>query len=263
MVIWDLVNQTNIGGLIDYLFPPSQAKFGKVFSLENGKRPDFWVFRPGAGHQYSNTAFYLMLVPVIEKVSGQSLPGYLQENVFAPLAMENTSFEASDFHREQLAIPWEDFSTYGWSELPLTSFSASGQLRTSVLDLSNYLLAHMNQGVLGERRILEQESVAFMHEKQRHLYINDFPPKHLNGSGLSWFHWDGGYQGHNGFVAGLMAEMLYNDTQEVPYGMVIMMTKSHSKTVVDWNWWRTYYVPFVDTLLEEGKAKAAVLASGN
>ena len=263
MVLWELVNQTNIGGLIDYLFPPSQEKLGKVFSLENGKRPDFWIFRPGTGHQYSNTAFYLLLVPVIEEVSGQSLPEYLQEHVFAPLEMENTSFEASDYHREQLAVPWEDFSANGRSDLPLTSFSASGQIRTNVIDLSNYLLAHMNQGALGEGRILEPESVAFAHEKHRVLNINDFPPKHLNGSGLSWFHWDGGYQGHNGFVAGLVAEILYNENYGVPYGMVIMMTKSHAKTEVDWNWWRTYYVPFVDTLLEEGKAKAAALASGN
>lgn len=263
MVLWELANQDNIGGLIDYLFPPSQEKLGKVFSLENGKSPDFWVFRPGTGYQYSNTAFYLMLVPVIEEVSGQNLAEYLQEHVFAPLEMENTSFEASDFHREQLAAPWEDFSANGRSDLPLTSFSASGQLRTSVIDLSNYLLAHMNQGAMGEGRILEPESVALMHEKQMYLNINDFPPKHLNGSGLSWFHWDGGYQGHSGFVAGLMAEMLYNDNDGMPYGMVIMMTKSHAKTVADWNWWRSYYVPFVDTLLEEGKAKAAALASRN
>jgi hypothetical protein len=138
--------------------------------------------------------------------------------------------------------------------------TASGKMRTNVIDLANYLLAHMDQGALGDRRILEPESVAFMHEKQRYLSINDFPPKYLNGSGLSWFHWDGGYQGHNGFMPGYMAEILYNDREEVPYGMLIMMTKSHAKTELDWDWWYNYYVPIQTILFEEGKAMA--LAAG-
>ena len=119
----------------------------------------------------------------------------------------------------------------------------------------------MNQGVLGDRRILEPESVALMHERHRHLSLNDFPPKYTNGVGLSWFLHGGGYQGHGGFVAGLMAEILYNDREEVPYGMVFMMTKSHAKTELDWDWWHNYYVPIQEILLEEGKAMA--LAEGN
>lgn len=256
MVRWELVNQRNIDGLWDYLFPPSKEKMGQVFSLEQGGGPDFWLFKPGTGYQYSNTAFYLMLTGIIEEVSGQSYTAYLEDHIFAPLGMENTSFEASDYPQMQLAIPWEDFSTNGMSDLPLTGMTASGKMRTNIIDLAKYLRAHMNQGALGDGRILEPESAAFMHEKQRYLNINDFPPKHLNGSGLSWFHWDGGYQGHNGFVPGFMAEILYNDRQEVPYGMVIMMTKSHSKTEIDREWWREYYVPIQEVLFEEGKAMA-------
>ena len=261
MVSWELVNQSNVDGLWDYLFPPSRERMGKVFSVEATGGPDFWLFKPGTGHQYSNTAFLLMLTGIVEEVSGQSYPAYVQEHVFEPLGMENTSFEASDYSQAQLAVPWEDFSTNGMSELPLTGMTASGKMRTNVPDLARYLLAHMNRGMLGDQRLLEPESVVLMHEKQRYLNINDFPPKHLNGAGLSWFHWAGGYQGHNGFMPGYMAEILYNEGDGVPYGMVIMMTKSHSKTEIDRGWWNDYYVPFVDTLLEEGKVIA--LAEGS
>jgi hypothetical protein len=130
-----------------------------------------------------------------------------------------------------------------------------------VIDLSNYLLAHMNQGAVENQRILDPESVALMHDRHRSLMGHDFPPKNLKGAGLSWFQYSGGYQGHAGAVAGLMAEILYNDNEGLPYGMVIMMTKSHAKTEVDWDWWREYYVPFVDILFEEGKAMAQ--AEGN
>ena len=57
-------------------------------------------------------------------------------------------------------------------------------------------------------------------------------------------------------MAGLMTEILYNDRQEVPYGMVIMMTKSHAKTEVDWAWWHEYYTPFQEILFSEGEALA-------
>jgi hypothetical protein len=42
--------------------------------------------------------------------------------------------------------------------------------------------------------------------------------------------------------------------------MVIMMTKSHSKTEIDRGWWYDNYVPIQNILLEEGKAMA--LAAG-
>jgi CubicO group peptidase (beta-lactamase class C family) len=260
MVRWELVNQLNFDGLWDYLFPPSEEKLGKVFEIDAGEGPDFWLFRPGTGYQYSNTAFYMLLVPVIEAVSGQSYATYLQEHVITPLEMTNTSFEASDYPQAQLAIPYEDFGTDGRSDLPLTGMTASGKIRTNVIDLANYLLAHMNQGALGDRRILEPESVALMHERHRYLSINDFPPKYTDGIGLSWFLHGGGYQGHSGFVPGLMAEILYNDGEAVPYGMVFMMTKSHAKTEIDRDWWYDYYVPIQKILLEEGKAMA--LAAG-
>jgi CubicO group peptidase (beta-lactamase class C family) len=261
MVRWELFNQFNVDGLWDYLFPPSDESLGRIFEIKADDDPDFWQFKPGTRHQYSNTAFYVLLVRVIEAVSGQSYTAYLEEHILASLGMEDTSFEASDYPQAQLAVPWEDFSTNGRSELPLTSFSASGKMRTNVLDLAKFLLAHMNQGALGDRRILEPESVALMHERHRHLSLNNFPPKYTEGVGLSWYLHRDGYQGHSGFVAGLMAEMLCNDREGVPYGMVIMMTKSHAKTELDWDWWRDYYAPFVDTLLKEGKFMAQ--AAGN
>jgi hypothetical protein len=58
-----------------------------------------------------------------------------------------------------------------------------------------------------------------------------------------------------------MAEILYNDRENMPYGLVIMMTKSHAKTEIDRGWWHDYYVPIQEILLQEGKTLA--LASGD
>lgn len=46
-------------------------------------------FKPGSKWEYSNTAFAL-LASIIEKVSGQSFSGYLDQYVFKPLGMNNS-----------------------------------------------------------------------------------------------------------------------------------------------------------------------------
>jgi CubicO group peptidase (beta-lactamase class C family) len=46
-------------------------------------------FKPGARWEYSNTG-YQMLASIIEKVSGQTLKQYMQQNIFSPLKMNHT-----------------------------------------------------------------------------------------------------------------------------------------------------------------------------
>jgi CubicO group peptidase (beta-lactamase class C family) len=260
MVRWELVNNFNIPGLINYLFPPSEKKFASVFSIEDDEALDTWSFKPGIRYQYSNTAFYLLLASIIEEVSGQSYIAYLQEHVFAPLGMEHTSFEASDFSQAQLAIPYEDFSTNDKSDLPLTSMAASGHIRMNVLDLAKYLVVHMNEGALGDQRILEPESVALMHERHRVLSMPG-NTHYINGLGLSWFLYSGGFQGHGGSMPGNKAEIIYNDQEAVPYGVVMMMTYGCSKTDCDMGLFNNYYGPIQEILFKEGQVLAG--AEGN
>ncbi|MFT5131505.1 MAG: CubicO group peptidase (beta-lactamase class C family), partial [Rhodothermales bacterium] len=46
-------------------------------------------FVPGRKHEYSNSG-YIMLASIIEKVSGQTLPAFMQANIFGPLEMTHT-----------------------------------------------------------------------------------------------------------------------------------------------------------------------------
>jgi len=52
-------------------------------------------FEPGTAYEYNNFG-YLLLANIIEKVSGQSYEVYMQQNVFNPAGMENTSSAWSD-----------------------------------------------------------------------------------------------------------------------------------------------------------------------
>ena len=50
-------------------------------------------FKPGADYDYSNTGYYLLGL-IIEKVSGQTYEAFLKENIFAPLKMSDTGYDA-------------------------------------------------------------------------------------------------------------------------------------------------------------------------
>lgn len=52
-------------------------------------------FEPGTAYEYNNFG-YLLLASIIEKVSGQSYEVYMQQTVFNPAGMENTSSAWSD-----------------------------------------------------------------------------------------------------------------------------------------------------------------------
>lgn len=49
-------------------------------------------FQPGEGRKYSNSG-YVLLTAVIEKASGQSYAGFLRQNIFTPLAMNDTGYD--------------------------------------------------------------------------------------------------------------------------------------------------------------------------
>ncbi len=64
----------------------SEWNFDKIMDLIKDKPLDF---EPGTNWNYSNTG-YLILGEIVEKLSGQTLEKYLQDNIFTPVGMKNT-----------------------------------------------------------------------------------------------------------------------------------------------------------------------------
>ena len=71
----------------DYLMPPMRKPTTSQYILDTwAKKP--LDFDPGTKWQYSNTNFVIAGV-IIEKLSGEPLMRFLQENVFTPLSMQS------------------------------------------------------------------------------------------------------------------------------------------------------------------------------
>ena len=67
-------------------FPEQISDRGVVEIISKTKGTNF---TPGSQYSYSNSA-YAILAVLVEQLSGQSFPKFLQDNIFAPLDMSNT-----------------------------------------------------------------------------------------------------------------------------------------------------------------------------
>lgn len=94
VTIRQLLNHTS--GIVDYhyLGDPIEATsrqpkaLDEVMALYSGKN---WVNEPGKKWDWSISGFQL-LVTIVERVTGQSFPDYVQQNIFKPAGVKSTTY---------------------------------------------------------------------------------------------------------------------------------------------------------------------------
>jgi CubicO group peptidase (beta-lactamase class C family) len=188
-----------------WLSTPSLADIINATNLAN---PVLWTTQaPGASYAYSNMGF-LLLSLLFEEVTDQALTAYIQEHITTPLGMQNTGFDAAEFPG-QLAIPHERINATTVGVMPFyeSYYFGAGGLRSTVPDLAQYLLAHMNLGRCGRVQLLQPATVELMHQTVAGEY------------GLGWSN-AGGDHGHTGSLYGFTSVMMYRDTPQGAYGVV-------------------------------------------
>lgn len=117
---------------------------------------------PGQTYEYSNLN-YLILGALVEKVSGQPYGTYLRANVFDPLQMWSSGTSPAEV--SNLAAGhhmWFGFATRA-NEPFLSDQVPAGYIMASAKDLSNYLIAQLNEGSFAGRSVLSPAGVAAMH----------------------------------------------------------------------------------------------------
>jgi len=200
----------------------------KEFLIPGGKyyHENVWSeeYKPGEKAMYANIGFDLISY-LIEILSGESFLTYCQKNIFEPLEMHNSSFNLSTLNIENVAIPYQYYlgKYYQINELSFLygdlipdqpywrmRFYPAGGLYTTINDLSNFLIAHMNDGIYKNNRILEKETVDLMHEIQPENSIN---------YGLAWMEYPitnrYSAMGHGGDIMGVDTWMLYMPSEEI------------------------------------------------
>ncbi|WP_260597778.1 serine hydrolase domain-containing protein [Sphingomonas endolithica] len=118
------------------------------------------IFDAGTTPDYSNWATALAAY-IVQRVSGMPFDDYVEQRIFAPLNMRNSSF------RQPLPKQLRGDSATGYerASLPAKGFEfvgpgPAGGLSSSGLDMARFMIAHLEQG----RGILKPETAAMMHD---------------------------------------------------------------------------------------------------
>ncbi len=123
------------------------------------------IYPPGTVPAYSNYGAALAGY-IVERVSGRPFNEYIEENIFKPLGMAHSTF------RQPLPTALAPTMSNGYqlaSDEP-KSFEVvvpfpAGSLSSTAADMARFMLAHLQDGQLGDARILRAETARLMHSR--------------------------------------------------------------------------------------------------
>jgi CubicO group peptidase (beta-lactamase class C family) len=195
----------------------------------------FLNFPPGTDFNYTSQAFGLIGY-LVEVLADTPFSAYCQQYIFDPLQMRNTAWFLSQSNYELLATPYEYSNNYDALEQYGRPDYPANTLRTSVLELANFLIANIQKGQFQDVKILESNTVDLMTTVQ----TND-PWGYY---GLGWhiidveyaFNGVSGplYYGHDGSFFGFNATMWYN--KENKMGTIVLTNGDFLWEMID-IWW--------------------------
>jgi CubicO group peptidase (beta-lactamase class C family) len=138
----------------------------------------------GLSSSYSNWATSLAGL-IVANVSGTSFEDYVEANILRPLGMDSSTFkeplpEALE-KRMSVGYTFEAgaFKPHGYEYI--ANFGPAGSLAATATDMARFMIAHLQQGALGDARILKPETARAMHER---VYS---PHPAVGGSGLGFY----------------------------------------------------------------------------
>jgi CubicO group peptidase (beta-lactamase class C family) len=147
------------------------------------------IFPAGTTPAYSNYATGLAGY-IVERVSGQSFDEYVEEHIFAPLGMNDSTFRQPLPERLEAQMSKGYPDTSGEAKpFEIVDPSPAGSLSAPGADMAKFMLAHLNGGEYQGARILEPATARQMHR----TLLTILPP--LNRMALGFY--ETNINGHN------------------------------------------------------------------
>ena len=122
------------------------------------------LFEPGVSFNYSNSGFILAGL-IIEKLSGLKYADYISNYIFQPLGMQNSSTDISSF--DNLGALYGHLPYYGtykssYGIRNTAALAAGSELRSTVIDMTEFMEMILNYGELNDVRIVSEDSIRNM-----------------------------------------------------------------------------------------------------
>ncbi|MBN1210941.1 MAG: serine hydrolase [candidate division Zixibacteria bacterium] len=225
---WSILNTLVCEGdypqpLVEFL--PEYLLPGSMFYITS----NFLTVPPGSNFSYTDVGGSVA-AHLVEALSGLTLEQYCQDSVFLPLNMTETSWFLAGLDTDHIAMP---YSYSGGMYNPAGHYGVpaypGAQLRTSALQLANFLMMVMNNGLFDSTRILDSATVALINTVQ----FPEKPQLYDWKWGLNWYHrtlGDRMIRGHSGGGVGISTFMFFCPLDE---SGVIVLSNGESFSGVD------------------------------
>jgi CubicO group peptidase (beta-lactamase class C family) len=125
------------------------------------------IFPPGSTPAYSNYAT-AMAGYIVERVSGKPFADYVEQNILVPLGMTRATF------KQPLPADLEPLMSKGYKvasekakPFEIVVPAPAGSLSAAGADMARFMMAHLQDGRLGDAQILKPETARLMHARQR------------------------------------------------------------------------------------------------
>jgi CubicO group peptidase (beta-lactamase class C family) len=166
------------------------TSYDDVMAFVNGAKDEV-AAEPGKRYFYLNEG-YTLLGLIIEKVSNMHYEDCIKERILKPLRMSRSGFPSEKLEKDaDVATPYlvqrkEDTFVATPSVFPLDRFAyPAGGLVSSVMELANYLIAYMNDGVFEGTKVLGSALLKEMYKPHIDTGQSTFFGKRWYGYGWS------------------------------------------------------------------------------
>jgi CubicO group peptidase (beta-lactamase class C family) len=147
------------------LFIPEGSKLVPLKDYLVRHRPA-QIFPPGEVPAYSNYGATLAGY-IVERISGRAFNDYITDNIFHPLGMAHSTFA------QPLPADLAPFMSKGYElgsgkakPFEVLEPAPAGALTISAADIARFMIAHLQNGTLGDARILKPETALQMYTRQ-------------------------------------------------------------------------------------------------
>jgi CubicO group peptidase (beta-lactamase class C family) len=209
---------------------------GRYYDKEN----NFHSWQPGKGYKYSNVAYGLLGL-IVEEISQQPFDDYCQKNIFEPLKMNNSAWFRKDIdtlkqskqyvvvstsnEESELASKLIDRQIGDYYELCNYSFYnyPDGLFKTTMQELSHFMIAMMNEGQYDNHQILKPSTVSEAFTLQVENYdIQGLGWKKINYETFSFW-------GHSGRDPGVRTHMYFDTGTGI--GIILFQNNDEGTTI--------------------------------
>ena len=163
ITLLDLMN--HVGGfeegIKDLLSLDSHAFQSTEAYLKGHPRP--LLFAPGTVPAYSNYGAALAGY-IVERVSGEPFERYVNDHIFVPLGMQHSTF-AQPLPERFRGMISQGYRTASTAPQPyeLVTVQPAGGAASTAADMARFMIAHLQQGRLGDYPLLGGQTMQLMH----------------------------------------------------------------------------------------------------